>query len=705
MKRPMNMLVASAMIATSVLSNTAHADLKEQSAKIKQMVEDKIKSSTLKVGAGLNLPINFGDAFQIKTGLRYQYVLDPDLGKFLREDKWKDSVEANLNLGIVGASRSIQREMSYGRFYDEWNTALHAFLFSPLDLKNINSDTLSQRMQKGDMASITLQKGTFLGLRGSSVGSVVGVEGTAGKVFTGKITTKILKRADNKVSISFANADENAIKLAGNVKIEVIPGLLKIKLLNVDEDFHLRGTADLASYTYDLNNEKAKEVLNKLLQSFDEPTILEDSDLLKEGIKLSPKMSAGIVDVRSSEEASNDITSGIVKEQKVTNNIVDGRRGKVEFKLIPGLLQSSDSKLQSINLIDMNMSGTFLSPGQYIVGYRTNETDQKNFGEKDKVHNVTSVVYMPDPVLKSNDQAKGYRGIRDLVGLSYHTESSTGSNAKEMVTYAKLCNAGIIECGGQGDASAAKPILLTVVAPQDEKHTKGQSEMNSNYFFSRGLFEKIKERMNWASSSDNQKSDAISAAISPMIHEIVLAAPQDKATGSSIQSRDQGPDAMTRRMTSFFKEVLDNDCYYNLIGLNAQNQKNWFKRMFTEKCGTNLYDISDDLVRLNMPALLLSMYEPSLLPALNNPTGGRVSAEAKAELAKYFSVSYSNSYKAVGEDMIRQINGLSYGMSREDAKSSAAQVSEFTSLINTWQEQQNLDLNQSDRMKMLKEKN
>jgi len=47
---------------------------------------------------------------------------------------------------------------------------------------------------------------------------------------------------------------------------------------------------------------------------------------------------------------------------------------------------------------------------------------------------------------------------------------------------------------GQGSVGEAKPILLSVIAPQDEKRSKGQSEMNSNYFFSRGLFEKIKEQ-------------------------------------------------------------------------------------------------------------------------------------------------------------------------------------------------------------------
>jgi hypothetical protein len=535
-------------------------------------------------------------------------------------------------------------------------------------------------MQKGDMAQITLSKATFLGLRVSSH-NTISVGASAGKVFTGKITTKILKRADGKVTVSFANADENAIQLAANVKLEVIPGLLKIKLLSVDHDFRLRGTADLATYTYDMNNEKAVAALDQVLSAFDEPTILGDENMLKSGLDLNPYLRKGILDVTASEEASRDISSGIVKEQKVANNIVAGNRSRIEFSLIPGLLQSKEQKLQSLNLIEMNLSGTFIKPGQYIVGYRTNLTQEKAFGDNTKMNNITSVVYQPDPVLQNPSQARGYRGLHDLVGISYHTESSARFNAKEMVTYAKLCNAGLIDC--------AAPINLTVVAPdQAREESKDKKEMNSNYFFSRGLFEKIKARMNWSASSKNQKSDSIKAAIQPIINEIVL----EKA------------DETTQRMTNFFNEVLEKDCYSNLIGLEAKRQKNgFFKNLFNSECAMDLYNISDDLVRLNMPSLLIAMYNPEILPALSNPLA-RVSPDTKAELAKYFSVSYNNSYKADGQDMIRTINGASYGMSVADSSTSAAQVMEFTSLINTWQQQQNQGLTLSDRTRMLREK-
>ena len=696
MKKSMNMLLATTMLATQMFAINALAEDPSRTAKIKQMIEDKIKSSTLKVGTGLHLGMDLGDALHIQTGLKYQYVLDPDLSKFLREDRWNDSVEASLGFGVIAANRKIERQMSYGRFYDDWNVAVKQFLFSPLDLKNLTAETLSARMESGDLASITLSKGTFLGLRASNSGTnALTVEGRAGKVFCGKITTKFLKKADNKITVSFANADENAIQLAGNVKIEVIPGLLTLKLLSIDADFRLRGTAELATYTYDLSNPRAVEEMNKVLESFDEPTILGDEALLKEGIKLSPKLSKGIIDVTGSENASQDVTSGIVKEQKLVNNIVDGRRGNVQFKLIPGLLQSGHEKAQSINLIDMNFSGSFIRPGQYIVGYRTNKVDERSFGDKTVTSNITSVVYQPDPVLQNPDNAKGYRGIHDLVGISYHTEASAGSNPKEMITYSKLCNAGLIDCAG--------PIQLTVIDPLIERRSKGKADMNSNYFFSRGMFEKIKERMNWAASSKNQQSDAIKAAIAPIINEIVLPVSEDSQGSSSIagrSGRNYGPAETTRRMTDFFQEIFANDCYSNLIGLDAQNERNFFKRIFSAKCGTNLYDISDEVVRLNMPALLISMYDPNILPAMNNPLA-KASPEAKAELSKYFSVSFNSNYKTDGEDMMKTVNGASYGMSVKDNSTSAAQVMEFTSLINTWQQQQNLDINLADRLKML----
>ena len=129
----------------------------------------------------------------------------------------------------------------------------------------------------------------------------------------------------------------------------------------------------------------------------------------------------------------------------------------------------------------------------------------------------------------------------------------------------------------------------------------------------------------------------------------------------------------------------------------------FFKRLFhPEKCGTNLYNISDELVRLNMPSLLISLFNPNILPAAGD-TNDRATAEEKADLAKYFTVSFNTQY-VTSDEVKKTVNGASYGMSIDDRNGSSAQVLEFTSLINNWQQQQNLDMDQYDRAKMLKEK-
>ena len=216
-----------------------------------------------------------------------------------------------------------------------------------------------------------------------------------------------------------------------------------------------------------------------------------------------------------------------------------------------------------------------------------------------------------------------------------------------------------------------------------------KSNVNSNYFFARGIFEKMKQRMNWSGLNRGQKSDAIHQAIDPVIKEIVL--------------DPKAQDDQSRSMTSFFSEILDNDCYSNLAGLNAQQSRSLFKRLFVEACGTNLYNISDEVVRLNMPTLLISMYDPTLLPAINEPTK-KATPEQRAELSKYFSVNFNTHY--ISADKVEKtINGAAYGASLLEESNQQAQVSEFTSLINTWQRQQNMDFDEFDRAKMIKERN
>jgi hypothetical protein len=686
MKKSLNVFLATTFLATSLFTHNAMANEEaSRLERLKEKVMEKIKDSRISASASLSLPLELDDVLGIRTGIRYQYVLDPDMGNFLRQDKWEDYVQAGL-IGPVAADRRISRKISYGRFYKDWNVALKEFLFSPLDLKGLNAEVIKQKMKAGDMASVTFEKHTFLGLRGAATNGSVRVGGSAGKVFVGKITAKMLRRADNKVTISFANADENAIKLAANVKIGLIDGLLSLRLLDFDADFRLRGTADLASYTYDLNNPKALEVLNNVLASFDEPTILQNEDLLKEGVKLSTKLSKGLIDVTASEASSDDITSGITKDQKVNNSIVAGNRRNFQFKLIPNYLQSKSHKTQSVNLMDINLSGSFIKPGQYIVGYRSEHSESRSFGTNNRITNTSTVVYQPDPVLNNADRARGYRGEHDLVGISYHTDATQTTNVKELVTYAKLCNAGLIAC----DAS----IDLRVVAPEDStaREAKNASSVNSNYFFSKDLFTKMKQRMNWSGRNSNEKSDAIKQVITPLIQEMVVSS--DKAAETEHERKT------ISSMTSFFTEILENNCYTNLAGIDAQKHTG-FKKLF-ENCGRNVYDIQDELVRLNMPALLIALYDPTILPLLNNPQG-RASAEAKAELAKYFSVSFTNRYRTT-EGVEKIMNGLSYGMSAADTSTSAAQVSEFTNLIQTWQRRQNLDYDQFDRILMLQQR-
>jgi hypothetical protein len=678
MKRALSIALAATMLTTQVWAHRAVAS-DGTFDRIHDEVEKKIKGSTLSVGTSLlDLNFNLDDILNVGTGLKYEYSLNPESGKFLRQDKWTDYVQARVSLVAI-ADRRISRYMSYGRYYSDWRTALSNVIFTPLDLKNLNSDTLENRMHAGDMASITFDKATFLGVGSDMTPSTINVGFRAGQVFTGKITTKILRRSDNKVTISFANADETSHALAANIGINIIPGLLKIKLLSIDENFHLRGTADLATYTYDLANPVAKAALDKILDAFDSPSILQDAALLRAGLDLHTDLPDGLLNLVPSEQASLDSNSGITKEQKVTNSIVAGSRSRIKFNLIPGLLGSNSDSLQSINLLDINLSGTFTKPGQYLVGYRSEIDKQSNFGTNSRVQTITSVVYQPDPVLRNRDEGRGYRGLNDLVGISYHTEAKKMTNVKELLTYAKLCNSGLLDC---------PPIQISVI-PEDSPaaaRLSPNSNVNSNYFFSKGLFEKVKQRMNWEASSENQRRDSIRASIAPMIKEFVLDEPEKR----------------TASLVKFFYEVLDNNCYSNLVGLEARKQKSFFKNLFNPgKCATELFNISDENIRHNMPALLISLYDPTILPAASTPML-KADPAARAELAKYFAVSINTKYEST-DKVERTVNGKAFGLSASDSNSNAAQVMEFTSLIDTWQQQTNNTLTWTDKAKMLKQ--
>ena len=712
MKKTINFLIAASIMATQMFAANAIAAEESKIAQLKDKAVQLIKQQTINAGTSFNLfSISLDDYFKIDSGIRYRYLMENDMGKYLREDRWTDYVQANISMGPVAIDRSIRRDMAFGRFFDDWFTGLKTFLFSPLDLKGLNSKKIKDKLMPGDMTSVTLEKGTFLGLRGAVAYNNVTLDGSAGKVFVGKIVVKLLRKADNKVTITFANADESTMRFAVNVRIQIIPGFLSMKFLGLDEQFWMRGTAHLATYTYDLNNERATAALDKLLAAIDSPTILLDEEVLKEGISLDTRMSSGILDVTPSEIASADVTSGVVKEQKLVNKIVDGRRSHQEFNLIPSLLGSSKDRFESINLVDVELSGTFIKPGQYIIGYRTNNENENFFLSKNSINNMTSVVYRPDPFIADRTKAKGYRGLHDLVGISYHTDAEQTENAKELVTYSKLCNAGVIKCPApiklrvvDPDSADAMSARIDTKLPREHNNSNApmapasSQTINSNYFVSHGLFEKIKERMNWNYSSQNQREDMIRQAIAPVIKEMVL-------PGKDHKNRDL-QDIMVMRMTDFLNEVLENDCYSNLIGLKAQNQKNIWKSLFTEKCGTELYNVSDEVVRLNMPLLLISMYDPSLLPPASEPNR-KASAEQLSELAKYFSVVFNTNYRTTGDSSImRSVSGAQFGAMLFEANddNKAAQVIEFTNLISVWARQQNMDLDYFDRTRMLKEK-
>jgi hypothetical protein len=693
MKKSFRYLLASTLVATQFVAGQAYASDQNALQRITQKVMDKIRNTDIKVGAGLDvLKFDIDDVIDAGAGIKYRYVLDNDLGKVLREDMWSDYVEIGVSPGILLAKRQLQRDVAFGRFFEkeQWSTALKTFLFSPLDLRDLSSQKVSQlidagKLKAGDSMSVTLDKTTFLGLGASAHSGGVTVDGRIGKAFVGKITVKLLLKKDKKVTLTFADADENSIEAGGDVKIGLGLGGLSLKILSIDEQFRLRGTADLETFTYDLNSPRAAQALDKVLGALDKPTILFDKKSLNQFIQVSPYLAKGLIDITDSQIASDDMTSGVVREQQLNNNIVSGNYGRIKINLLPGLLQTTDTNRQNTNLVNIKMSGSFIKPGQYIIGYKSKESSEKIFGKSENIGNVTSFVYKPNPELTRPADANGYRGLADLIGISYHTDSKQNENPKEMVTYAKLCNAGLVNCPA--------PIDLRVVDPEspDAKQAQGKSMMNSNYFFSRGLFEKIKERMNWDRSSANQNQDSIKQAITPVLREITLPGEQ--------QNKEMA------LVTNFLYEVFQNDCYSNLSGVQAKVPQSGggllgkLNHILSPKCGSTLYSIDDEVVRLNMPTLLISMYDPTMLPPSSEPTR-KASADQIRELSKVFSVTIST--RAVNEDGTeRLVKGNTFGMSLEDSSTDASQIAEFTNLVSIWQQQQHNDLNYFDRVKMI----
>ncbi|MCC2679229.1 MAG: hypothetical protein K0R29_1805 [Pseudobdellovibrio sp.] len=695
MKKSFKHLLAATVVASQFIAGHAFAD-QSKLERITEKVKDKIKNSSISASVSLDL-LNFeiDDAFSAGNGIRYRYVLDADMGKFLRQDKWSDYVYLEVSPGVAMARRELRRDAAFGRFFerDQWSTALKTFLFSPLDLKNLSSEKVLRlidegKIKAGDVLAVTLDKVTFLGLAGGGNYGGVGIHGRLGKAWVGKLTAKLFVKKDKQIQLVFADADENSIQAGGDVKIGLGIAGIDLKILSIDQNFRLRGNAELETFTYDLSrgaDSKAAKALDKVLGALDNPSVLFDKSSLNQLIQVTPSLSKGLINITESQMLSDDVTSGVTRQQQVNNNIVGGAYGRTKFSLLPRFLESTNEHSSNINLVDIKLSGTWIKPGQYIIGYKSKTETERAFAAKERINNVTSYVYKPTPELTRPADANGYRGLADLIGLSYHTDSQQNSNPKEMITYAKLCNAGVVNC--------PRSIDLRVVDPQtqDARGAQGRSRMNSNYFFTKGLFEKIKERMNFDRSSDNQNRDSIQQALAPVVREMVVSNAEDQ--NKEIQ-----------RMTNMFHDVLKYNCYSNLSGMNATvAQSNWFKRTFNPKCSSNLYSINDEVIRLNMPTLLISLFDPNMLPSLSEPSR-RASPDQIRELSKVFSVAVSTrAVNTDGDELM--VNGQTFGLSLEANMSDASQISEFNNLVSIWQHQKNMDLNHFDRMKMIELRN
>lgn len=688
MKRTFNVLVATAVLATQTWAHRAEAgDLEDFVARAQQKVSEKIQETDINASVSiLDLGFDIGDILGLNTGIDYEYSLEPQSGKFLRKDKWEDSLRVRVGRGIE-VNRTLKRHLTYARFYNEWRRAFGRIMFTPLDLRNISAQTLISMMQPGDLVSITFDKATFKGLAISGESGSVGAGFRAGRLVVGKITAKILKRADNKVTISFADADERGNNVGLDVGIQVIPGLLKIKLLRVNNTYRLRGSSDLATFTYDLGKAPARELLDKLLRSFDAVHLLADRDLRAEMLELNDDLASGLIDLTGSYDAdaqNNEATTGVKKVQQVTSRIAAGTRTAMRFRLIPGLFESSRDGLNTINLVNVNLQGTLLEPGQYMVAYKSSLAKNKNGGSNSRFKSVNSAVYKPAPALDNPDAARGYRGLNDLMGISYHNEAKNQREVKELLTYAKLCNAGILECGARvnvriidGDSAEAAQL-------------DNDSNVYSNYFFSRGFFEKVKRNLNWNARDERAMKDSIERRVEPLVREFTL---NDHARS-------------TRYIVNLLYQVLQKDCYTNLVGIEANRAEGldrFFRGLFGNlECTADLNDINNDStehvranLRYNMPAILISLYDPNILPPGNEER--RASAASISELSQYFTINLNTQHR-LRSGAVQTVNGLSFPQNTVDE---SLQVMQFTSLIETWQQQTDNGITQADKQNML----
>lgn len=685
MKNSFRKFMLSALVASQFVAGQSFAGSLES---FTEQVTQKLKNLNTSGSVGLDLvSLNLTDNFGVNNGFDYRYTIQTDREMYFRQDKWTDFIVFTARAGVLDGSRQYRRDVAFGRFYnpDKYGEALRTLMFSPLDLRGIGAEKILRmiddgKLLPGDALMVTLDKGTFLGL-GAGVGVGTTAHASVGQSFVGKITVKIFVQKDKKLIVTFSDADSTSIVASAEVKIDL--ALAKLKILGINNHFNMRGTADLATFTYDLSqrNPQAMQALENILGALDKPFILFDQNSAKQLFTINPGISKGLIDITASEKGASDITSGITKIQEVTNNMVDGSFSRFKIILVPSFLEWKDVKSENVNLLDIKKSQSFVTPGKYIVGYKNVEDKDKSPGKNKSVVNTTSFVYKPSPGLKDSKDASGYRGLSDLIGISYHTDAKEMENPKEMVTYSKLCNAGLVNC--------PNPVRLGIVfkGSKDAKAAEGKTSINSNYFFSKGMFEKIKARLNWSTTDkEEDKKRMIRESIDPVVREMVL---QPEYQDGDINS-----------ITNMLFSVLQYDCYSNLVGIRAKvKEDDMLKSFVNPSCYSNLYSIKDELVRMNMPTLLISLFDPTILPPLSD-LNRRAKQSQIDELAKYFSVTFSSRAKQADGTELSMENDT-YGMSLLQENNAAAQISEFVSLISIWQQQEHLTLSPFDRATMV----
>jgi hypothetical protein len=319
-----------------------------------------------------------------------------------------------------------------------------------------------------------------------------------------------------------------------------------------------------------------------------------------------------------------------------------------------------------------------------MVAYKSSLARTKNGGTSARLKSVNSAVYKPAPALDNPDAARGYRGLNDLMGISYHNEAKNQREVKELLTYAKLCNAGILDCGER--------INVRIIDGESAEAARldNESSVYSNYFFSRGFFEQVKRNLNWNARDERAMKDSIQRRIEPLVREFTLT---DHARS-------------TRYLVNLLHQVLQKDCYTNLVGIEANRAEGldrFVRGLFGNlECTADLNDINNDStehvranLRYNMPAILISLYNPNILPPGNEVR--RAAAAEISALSQHFTMSL-NTQHILAEGTMKTVNGLSFPKDDVDA---SLQVMQFTSLIETWQQQTDNGITQADKQNML----